>query len=144
MWPVFQNFWVYVRSGHWVVTPYATCQVIFRQNRQIVTQDNVFYKNIFQYIFKAHSFVFDLYYWGFHAYHLFIYSFFHSFSAFDHSLFLRTGLCSTHESWVKFDSTLTQMSRVDSAVKKNQGFESSQSRSRWWSFESELSQLDAV
>ena len=31
----------------------------------------------------------------------------------------KAGLCSTHESWVKFDSTLTQMSRVrvESAVK---------------------------
>ena len=41
------------------------------------------------------------------------------------------GLCSTHESWVKFDSTLTQMSRV-------------RVESRWSSFESELSQLDTA
>ena len=40
-----------------------------------------------------------------------------------------TKLCSTHESWVKFDSTLTQMSRVTSRVdRENQGYESSQSR----------------
>ena len=54
-----------------------------------------------------------------------------------------TGLCSTHESWVKFDLTLTQMSRVrvQSAVKIKE-----MSRVRVESclspFESELSQLD--
>ena len=41
---------------------------------------------------------------------------------------MSSGLCSTHESWVKFDSILTQMSRV-------------RVESRWSSFESELSQL---
>ena len=42
---------------------------------------------------------------------------------------LLSGLCSTHESWVKFDSTLTQMSRVRSRVgRENPGYESSQSR----------------
>ena len=42
-----------------------------------------------------------------------------------------SGLCSTHVSWVKFDSTPTQMSRV-------------RVESRWLSFESELSQLDTA
>ena len=51
--------------------------------------------------------------------------------------------CSTHESWVKFDSTLTQMSRVrvESAV-KIKAMSRVRVESRWSSFESELSQLD--
>ena len=55
------------------------------------------------------------------------------------------GLCSTHESWVKFDSTLTQMSRVrvESAV-KIQDMSRVRVESRWLSFESELSQLDTA
>ena len=56
-----------------------------------------------------------------------------------------TGLCSTHESWVKFDSTLTQMSRVrvESAV-KIQDMSRVRVESRWLSFESEMSQLDTA
>ena len=55
------------------------------------------------------------------------------------------GLCSTHESWVKFDSTLTQMSRVrvESAV-KIKDMSRVRVESRWSSFESELSQLDTA
>ena len=55
------------------------------------------------------------------------------------------GLCSTHESWVKFDSTLTQLSRVrvESAV-KIQDMSRVRVESRWLSFESELSQLDTA
>ena len=55
------------------------------------------------------------------------------------------GLCSTHESWVKFDSTLTQMSRVrvESAVKMKD-MSRVRVESRWSSFESELSQLDTA
>ena len=55
------------------------------------------------------------------------------------------GLCSTHESWVKFDSTLTQMSRVrvESAV-KIKDMSRVRVESRWPSFESELSQLDTA
>ena len=55
------------------------------------------------------------------------------------------GLCSTHESWVNFDSTLTQMSRVrvESAV-KIQDMSRVRVESRWLSFESELSQLDTA
>ena len=48
-----------------------------------------------------------------------------------------SGLCSTHESWVKFDSTLTQMSRVrvESAV-KIKDMSRVRVESRWSSFES--------
>ena len=55
----------------------------------------------------------------------------------------KAGLCSTHESWVKFDSTLTQMSRVrvESAM-KIKDLSRVRVESRWSSFESELSQLD--
>ena len=55
------------------------------------------------------------------------------------------GLCSTHESWVKFDSTLTQMSRVrvESTV-KIQDMSRVRVESLWLSFESELSQLDTA
>ena len=55
------------------------------------------------------------------------------------------GLCSTHESWVKFDSTLTQMSRVrvESALKirdmSRVRVESCRS-----SFESEMIQLNTA
>ena len=57
----------------------------------------------------------------------------------------KPGLCSTHESWVKFDSTLTQMSRVrvESAV-KIKDMSRARVESRWSSFESELSQLDTA
>ena len=57
----------------------------------------------------------------------------------------KPGLCSTHESWVKFDSTLTQMSRVrvESAV-KIKDMSRVRVESRWPSFESELSQLDTA
>ena len=57
----------------------------------------------------------------------------------------RSGLCSTHESWVKFDSTLTQMSRVrvESAV-KIKDMSRVRVESCWSSFESELSQLDTA
>ena len=69
------------------------------------------------------------------------------------------GLCSTHESWVKFDSTLTLMSRVrvESAVKikdmsrvrvesavKIKDMSRVRVESRWSSFESELSQLNTA
>ena len=40
----------------------------------------------------------------------------------------QTGLCSTHESWVKFDSTLTNESSQSRVGRENQGPESSQSR----------------
>ena len=55
------------------------------------------------------------------------------------------GLCSTRESWVKFESTLTQMSRVrvESAV-KIKDMSRVRVESRWSSFESELSQLDTA
>ena len=55
------------------------------------------------------------------------------------------GLCSTHESWVKFDSTLTQMSRVrvESAM-KIKDMSRAWVESGWSSFESELSQLDTA
>ena len=55
------------------------------------------------------------------------------------------GLCSTHESWVKFGSTLTQTSRVrvESAV-KIKDMSRVRVESRWSSFESELSQLDTT
>ena len=55
------------------------------------------------------------------------------------------GLCSTHESWVKFDSTLTQMSRVrvESAV-KIKDMSRVRVESCCSSFESELSQLDTA
>ena len=55
------------------------------------------------------------------------------------------GLCSTNESWVKFDSTLTQMSRVrvESAV-KIKDMSRVRVESCWSSFESELSQLDTA
>ena len=64
---------------------------------------------------------------------------------FYYNLNSRPGLCSTHESWVKFDSTLTQMSRVrvESAV-KIQDMSWVRVESRWLSFESELSQLDTA
>ena len=54
-------------------------------------------------------------------------------------------LCSTYESWVKFDSTLTQMSRVrvESAV-KIKDMSRVRVESRCSSFESELSQLDTA
>ena len=62
-----------------------------------------------------------------------------------YSGYLYAGLCSTHESWVKFDSTLTQMSRVrvESAV-KIKDMSRVRVESRWSSFESELSQLDTA
>ena len=62
-----------------------------------------------------------------------------------HKLDSESGLCSTHEPWVKFDSTLTQMSRVrvESAV-KIQDMSRVRVESRWLSFESELSQLDTA
>ena len=58
---------------------------------------------------------------------------------------LYPGLCSNHESWVKFDSTLTQMSRVrvESAV-KIRDMSRVRVESRWLSFESELSHLDTA
>ena len=58
---------------------------------------------------------------------------------------LPPGLCSTHESSVKFDSTLTKMSRVrvESAVKSTD-MSRVRVESRWSSFESELSYLDTA
>ena len=55
------------------------------------------------------------------------------------------GLCSTHEPWVKFDSTLTQKRRVrvESAVKMKD-MSRVTDESCWLSFESGLSQLDAA
>ena len=55
------------------------------------------------------------------------------------------GLCSTYESWVKFDSTLTQMSRVRvESVVKIKDMSRVRVESRWSSFGSELSQLDTA
>ena len=50
------------------------------------------------------------------------------------------GLCSTHESWVKFDSTLTQMSRRRTWISRATEF-SSPWNSRIW-VESETNQAD--
>ena len=60
-------------------------------------------------------------------------------------LYYTAWLCSTHESWVKFGSTRTQMSRVrvQSAV-KIKDMSRVRVESRWSSFESELSQLDTA
>ena len=54
-------------------------------------------------------------------------------------------MCLTHESWVKFDSTLTQMSRVRVESTMNiKDMSRVRVESCWSSFESELSQLDTA
>ena len=63
----------------------------------------------------------------------------------DWTMQLEAGLCSTHESWVNFDSTLIQMSRVRvESVVKIKDVSRVRVELRWSSFESELSQLDTA
>ena len=59
-------------------------------------------------------------------------------------LHFQPGLCSTHESWVKFDSTDSNESSQSRVGRENQGMSRVRVESRWSSFESELNQLNTA